>query len=445
MNAQFRRLAATAAKFTADGYPAEAIKYWKQALQLSPENAEVLFCLGDLYRMIGDLGQAERFYIKSQQFNKDPVLPLSRLALIEERRGNVQQAKNLVNDLVQVPHPNANALAVWGSACRRLGQYADAIGVLEKALNGKRHRKELSLIHSVLAQNYEASGSYDLAFHHFAAANLKRNQQYNPSERRSQVDRLLAVPHIPPLHHKPMPLTPVLIVGFMRSGSTLLEQSLGLHSQVSTCGEHEVLGAIAQQIPAQLGFRQPWPQATAQFTPRQAENVGLLYLSEMGKAGSRQNATVIVDKALSNYQLLQLAHRILPKVKIVHCIRDPIDTCLSCFCTNFSQAHGFSTRLEWLAHEYKLYQRVMAHHQRTLDIHTVVYEDLVRQPRDVLSAVLSFIGLPWEEECMQPERNQRVAATASYAQVKQAFHTKSIGRSKRYLQHLEPLISALKG
>ena len=443
MHPVVRKLVDTATKYAQDGYPIEAINYWKQVLKFAPKNEMVLLIIGDLYRSIGDLQHAESFYLMAQKFATDMVLPTCRLAAIEERKGNLQKAKELLHNLVRVARPNVNALSVWANVCRRTGEYKLAIEALKIAITQDRSHEELTLLHSGLARNYDSTGDYESAFRHFEISNSYRNQKYSPKERSRQTDIILSVPPLTPINYS-MPQTPVLIVGFMRSGSTLLEQSLGRHSQISTCGEVASLRAIAEQIPSQLGFHEAWPIATRKFTKMQAQKVGLLYLSEMQRFGTKEDCKIVVDKSLSNYELLQLAHRILPNVKIIHCVRDPIDTCLSCFVTHFSQEHGFTTRLDWLAHEYGLYRKVMAYQHQSLDIHTVEYEKLVKQPRQAISAVLDHIGLKWEEVCMQPEKNQRVVATASYAQVNQSFHTKSIGKSQNYLRHLEPLINALK-
>jgi len=204
------------------------------------------------------------------------------------------------------------------------------------------------------------------------------------------------------------------------------------------------LEAISQQIPVQLGFTDEWPKASAQFSEQQSFDVAQFYLSEMEKVGSRPKSPFIVDKTLSNYQLLEFAYRLFPNLKIVHCERNALDTCLSCFVTNFDQGHAFSTRLEWLGEEYQAYQKVISHFQKTMNIHSIQYEKLVSDPEFELRRLLEYLDLEWEESCLHPNQNSRVANTASYAQVTQAFHQGSIGKSQNYYDELLPLRKILQ-
>ena len=443
MSTQVQKLLARAEHFTHSNYPREAIKCYLQLIQLIGAHWEVFFRLGDAYRAVGDFESAQNYYLKSKELAPDKTFPICRLAWIAERRGLLNEAHDLVHELVFVDRAHVNALTMWATIQRRLGKSEETIPIITEALKQDRSAEELSLLHYVLGQNSEAIQDYSQAFFHFKKANEYRGQTYDPQQRTAQTERLLTVPSLAPLHRSPLPVTPVLIVGFMRSGSTVLEQALGRHPQISICGEHQALGAIAEQVPRQLGFHSDWPEASAKFSAAQALQVANLYLSEMGKVGTNPQGTFIVDKTLTNYKLIDFALRILPNVKIINCVRDPLDTCLSCFVTNFTQDHAFSTRLDWLGHEYLLYQKLMAKYQDRAEVHTIHYESLVSSPREELQKALAFLSVEWEEACLSPEQNDRVVATASYAQVKKPFHRGSVDRAQKYYEELYPLRMAL--
>ena len=425
----------------ASGYPRAAIDLCLKAIDLDRQRWDLYCELADALQDTGDLDQADRCYAAAHKLAPNQLVPIIGAAAVAERRGDLEQAKRLTAPLVGLPNAPAPALAVWGEACRRLGESADVVPVLSHAVAQPRADAELAALHHTLAKALNTLGRHSEAFEQYSAANSCLGQRYDPREDSAVVERLTQVPSLGPLHAVSLDATPVLIVGFMRSGSTVLEQALGRHSEIATCGEHEVLVAISDQVPRQFGFTEAWPEATSRFSAEQTHQAAALYIREMLAVGGEAGATFVTDKTLVNVRLLELAARLFPKLKVIHCVRDPLDTCLSCFTTQFSASHGYTTQLGWLGHAFLLYQKMMAHHQAvsTADIYTVSYEQLVTSPENELKGVVEFLGLSWEEACLHPEENPRIANTASYAQVRDPFHGNAIGKSEDYLEMLQPL------
>ena len=153
------------------------------------------------------------------------------------------------------------------------------------------------------------------------------------------------------------------------------------------------------------------------------------------------------DKAPGNYERIGLIHLILPRARIIHCHRDAMDTCLSCFKTQFREGNAYSYDLTELGHYYRTYQRLMDHWRQVLPgtVFDVRYEDVVEDLETVARRLVKFCGLPWDDACLSFHETDRPVQTASAAQVRKPIYTTSLGRWRRYENHLGPLLEALSG
>jgi hypothetical protein len=146
-----------------------------------------------------------------------------------------------------------------------------------------------------------------------------------------------------------------------------------------------------------------------------------------------------------NAQYLGLAELLLPGCRVIHCVRDPLDTCLSCYFTDFASGNAFSFDLRHLGAYYRNHRRLMGHWKQVLSVPVldVRYEDLVLATRKETRRMLEFLGLPWSERCTRFFENERTARTSSRDQVRRPIYVSSIGRWKHYEKQLAPLIAAL--
>jgi hypothetical protein len=155
------------------------------------------------------------------------------------------------------------------------------------------------------------------------------------------------------------------------------------------------------------------------------------------------DAALVVDKTPMNFLHLGLAAMVSPDAKIIHCVRNPVDTCLSCFFEHFGGPHyAFSTELESLASFYRQYDRLMKHWSEVLPLQvmTVRYEHLVEDPEGMSRRLLDFLGVDWAPEVLRFHENQRTVRTSSYAEVRRPIYRTSVGRAQRYAHRLGPLM-----
>lgn len=236
---------------------------------------------------------------------------------------------------------------------------------------------------------------------------------------------------------------PIFIVGLPRTGTTLLERMLDRVPGVRSAGE---LMDFKQALGAAVGAVQ---RARPGLTPVEASlAVDVAALGRDYLRGAREAAegsAVFVDKMPVNFLYCGLIKAALPQARILHLRREPMDACLAMFKTLFAQAYFFSYDQHELAAYYDRYRRLMAHWQAVMPgaILDVRYEDLVTDTEGQARRVLDFCGLPWSDDVLAPEANERPSTTASAAQVRQPVHAGSIGRWRAVAEGLAPLRARL--
>jgi hypothetical protein len=222
----------------------------------------------------------------------------------------------------------------------------------------------------------------------------------------------------------------VLIVGMPRSGTTLAEQILASHPQVQGAGELPFWNAAAGRWIA---------PPSGESTLRQFAEDYLAVLDEASPDAPR-----VVDKMPANFMFLGLIHAALPRARIIHLTRNPIDTCLSIYFQNFGTVHAYANDLDDLAHYYGQYLRVMDHWRRVLPtgvLLDVPYEALVENPEHWSRAMIEHIALPWHARCLEFHATARMVSTFSKWQVRQPIHRASVARWRHYEKFLGPLWS----
>jgi hypothetical protein len=157
------------------------------------------------------------------------------------------------------------------------------------------------------------------------------------------------------------------------------------------------------------------------------------------------SATHVTDKMPGNYQRIGLIKTLFPNVRIIHCKRDPMDTCVSIYCNYFRGTHNYAYDLRELGLFYREYERLMAHWLRLFgdDLHEVQYEDLTRNQEPLSRALIAYLGLDWDDRCLEFYNNKRPVQTASKLQVTQPMYTTNVSKLKRHEKYLGPLKKAL--
>src|SRR5271166_3197829 len=333
-------------------------------------------------------------------------------------------------------------IGAWAGAAVNRKFTADD-GPLIARMNAALARTDLALhvrqtLYFALGKAHDDMGDYETAMRNFEAGNRFRAQRAPVDLDRlaRHIDRLIE--STPPGYRDRQPVwgvedaTPVLIVGMPRCGSTLVEQILSSHPEVAAGGELEFWGL--RDVPRE----DIWSlTSTAEATRR----IASAYLATLRIYGP--DAKRVTDKALGNFIRLGLIHRVFPNATFVHCRRNPIDTALSIFTTNFDTHLAFGSDRSDIVFHYRQYQRMMAHWREVLPPDRLIevdYEALVADPEPQVRRLVSASGLDWNDACLEPHRNTGKITTASLWQARQPIYRGSVGRWRRY----EPWLGELR-
>ena len=430
----------------------EAIAVYRQLLQMTP-HSEAYYNIATIYVGLGKFAEALETFHQALQVDPGNARLIAGEASVYEMQGDYETAYARIKPLLDAGQATPDIAKVLASLSHHLDHRPQAIELLENQL--ARHdlagnRDVLIPLHFELARLLDTAGDYDRAFYHARLGNDMTRSAFDPKAYAAHVDAIMEVFSADFMGRAPHATERadhlIFIVGMPRSGTTLIEQILDSHPQVFGCGELPDIGNLASRLPGPHGATQGYPQGVAFLSEQTCTELARHYVQRVKTLSG--GADFVTDKMPQNFQFIGLLALLFPGAKIIHCLRDPLDTCLSCYFQNFrfqNTALAFSNDLSNLGHYYKQYQRLMAHWRETLGIAMleVSYETLVADQETITRQMLAFCGLPWDEQCLKFYKSGRAATTASYNQVRQPMYRKSVQRWKRYEQYLDPLKNAL--
>ena len=284
----------------------------------------------------------------------------------------------------------------------------------------------------------DAFAAYEQA-NRFSAERAEREGiRYDRLVRERQIDEIISrFAAAPPPGQEGAGPTPIFIVGMPRSGTTLIESIIGAHSQVFACGERQAMRPVMQEFMALAPAR--GIRDVPETTLRRWREVYWRELPDLG------GAIAITDKNPWNFDALGVIFELFPHARVIHVRRDPVETGLSIFRHEFPKLAAFTNRLEDIGHYDGEYARLMAHWEGVLQDRcmTIRYEDVVADLEGAVSRLLDYCGLPWEAGCLDFSASRRIISTMSTVQARQPLSAFT-GRTRRYLPHLSPLVSALR-
>lgn len=244
---------------------------------------------------------------------------------------------------------------------------------------------------------------------------------------------------------------PVFILGFPRSGTTLIEQTLSVHPQIAAGDELPFINDITQIMPRLLASPMNYPEALAELWMGDQrdglEELRDYYLRRAAKAGIfKDKAGFFTDKMPLNETHMGLISLLFPQSPLVHVIRHPLDVVLSVYSNYLTHGYCCAAELESAARHYMLIFNLIEHYKANLQMRylPVRYEEMVVDQEAEVRKILDFIGVEFDPRCLAFERNTRYARTASYAQVTEKLYDRSRYRYRPYLKHLKPALDILR-
>jgi len=457
-----------------------SIALYEQALALQPDNVLVHRHLGASLQKSGQMKKAIKCFEQALSLQPDYVDARIKLAQVLRELGRAEEALAQLEQVIDLKPDETEAHIIVALTLRELGEAERAIEQLERHLGTKpdcgalyyhiamiepkqEHipvleklisdpglsNRDALYCHFALGNMLNGSKSFDHAFRHILKANTlyRETFSYDTEEDSQIIDRLIKVYSKRffqrTCHLGSASQLPVFIVGMQKSGSTLVEQIISSHALVYGADEIHALTTIETGITQQLEHADPYPECMSHLDSEMAEDYSAQYLQEL--ALHCPTAVRISDKLLGNFSRIGLIKTLFPKARIIHCQRNPLDNCISIFFHFFPELKC-SFELTELGRYYLDYQRLMSHWESLFpgEILNVQYEELVMDQERVSKQLIDYLGLEWDEKCLDFHNNKRDVRTSSNIQVRQPIYKNSVNRWKNYEKHLQPLIEVFQ-
>jgi tetratricopeptide (TPR) repeat protein len=423
----------------------EALNCAQRAVTVAPQSSEAHNCAGQVLQALGRHQEAVA------EFDRAIALPGAELedAMINRavafmEAGRNQEA-NAAYDAVERAFPQSMRAVLARSELKRYKAEDAEIPRLESCVTqpSKHTFTDGLAAHFALGKMYLDAGNTPKAFEHLHKGNRLKRGTYD-------FDIALTEKWIRGFEQvfTPTLLTrlagvgdpsamPLFIIGMPRSGTSLIEQILASHPAVHGAGELPFLRMIVEGLGG-------YPEVVGKLAPQDLAALGQRYVQAVTPLSNRVH---VVDKMPANFLYAGLAHLALPNARLIHCRRNALDTCVSCYSKLFSSEQLFTYDLGELGRFQRAYERLMGHWRKVLPPERFIdidYEAVVENLEGEARRLLEWLGLPWNEACLRFHETERVVRTASLVQVRQPIYRSSMGRWRKYCEHLQPLLAALE-
>jgi tetratricopeptide (TPR) repeat protein len=445
------------AVLVANGQSERGVQHLREAVRLQPDFAEAHDNLGLGLRYLDLMDEAIACFREALRIQPAHIQARNNLANALQAQGKIVEAIAEFQAALRSDPHNAFAIAALSglaaTGCFRFSE-AHLQEITRRADRGDVPLSDRHQLHFALAIEFDRAGEYARAFEHYRAGNELRQAleshrgiPFDPDAHDQFIDRIITT-YTPAYFERVGGFgldieLPLYVVGMMRSGTTLAEQILASHPQIHGAGELTDLNNLTIILPRRLRTTASYPEAMEDLNAVTAQALAQELERHLRRRG--QTATRVVDKMPGNFLHLGLIATLLPRARIIHCRRDPLDTCLSCYFQNFAGLVTYAMDLKHLGRYYRAYERLMTHWARCLPvpIFELNYEELTADQEAVSRRLIAFCGLDWDERCLRFHETPRAVRTASVLQVRQPIYRRAVGRWKRYEAFLQPLLAAL--
>ncbi len=411
-----------------------------RATTLAPDDPDTLFIAAYAYLQASDFAPALDLISHALQ-----LAPDHQQARLQKGRallglGDTDGAVSIARGLWQEKRDDINTIGLFIDAAKLQGDDPILVYMRDTLLPAYRDIGGAPLAHllKLLGKAHNDFGDYHAALDYFDQAKAAQPLQYDDKRYAAFVDaQCKAISRADYFGKGTDHDSPALIIGMPRSGSTLLEQILAAHPEIASAGESPSLNVIVQDIGVRTHHGGDITRAIQQIPAEAIRRFAQRYLDETRQGDERWT----IDKSLHNFELLGFFATMFPKARILHMMRDPMDTCVSCYMQNLSAWHRYTQSLDTLGHAYVQYRRLMDHWETALPnpMMTMQYEDLVTDTETQARAAIDFLGLEWDPACLDFQNNSNRSMTLSARQVREPLYTTSMQRWRRYEPHLAPL------
>jgi tetratricopeptide (TPR) repeat protein len=435
--------------------------HYRQVLALSgTRDPVVLANLAWCLKNQGRMEEARALYEESTAAAPDIRQTLLGWARLEEADRNFAAAEDKLDQLDALFPNDQGSILTRAVLLGRLKRHDAALALLDRQMPaaksglGANELSEKGRLLDQLDRHDEAWAAFIEAkrIAREASGNVYPDRLVNDVFNRSRgffsAGRLALLPRAGVRDDVPQP---IFVLGFPRSGTTLVEQTLSAHPSISAGDELPLINDITNIMPRMLNSPLTYPEALAELWMGDQrdglDNLRDYYLQKAAQMAMPEPGAVwFTDKMPLNEVHLGLIALLFPASPLIHVIRHPLDVMVSALSNHFTHGYYCATSLESAATHYVRVMDLVTHYraEMTLRYLPIRYDAMVTNQAETVRAILDFTGVPFDERCLSFHENRRYARTASYAQVTEPLYEKSLNRYKHYLRHLEPVIPILR-
>ena len=402
---------------------AEAIDHYQAILALQPGNTQVAANLATLLERENRLDEAETWTGKTLLMDPTNETGQMMRAILDRRSGKYREAEQRLRSLIPEIGNPVNRSIAWN----QLGQCLEGQENWDEAFNAFSESNGILKQHDT-GSRPDPRGPHGLQTLARIQEWLKKKPVAGWSEPAIQDTGGIA-----------------FLVGFPRSGTTLLDRMLSAHPDIEVLEEKSLFSVLHQDWskPGTL-------EAMSDIKDAQIDDAREIYRREMSRHRRQPQRSLVIDKLPQNLAYLFLIYRLFPKAPVIYLQRHPLDVCISCYFQAFELQASMAYFLD-IQQTAQYYDAVMQVASLSMDqvgnpLHQLRYEDLVAEPNDQLTALLEFLALERHDSMLdfRQRGNDETSNTPSYQQVSQPLHTRSIGRWRHFTKQLEPGLPVLQ-
>ncbi len=444
------------ATLTTQGQTAEALQCLNHALKLAPKSPQVLCNVATLLQRDSRFEEAGNRFRQALAVAPDFADALAGLAEIEEKMSHLDEARTLVTRGLAAAPDNMQLMMIAANIARNEGRDQDAIDLLERIISRKPDPVLASQLHLALGKHYDRVGNPDRAFYSLTEGNRLTAEllphDYDRGAYQRELDRVAAclTPALAQAwdgrEDDLKDRSPVFLMGFPRSGTTLLDQILDSHPGIQTLSERETVSVMVEEF---WKIAKGRPDALTHLSMDEVAKLRTVYFGAAGRYVRLDAKQLLVDKMPLNTPLAHIIWRVFPHAKIILAIRHPCDVCLSCFMQHFAINQAM-TVFQSLPDTVALYARIMNLWREyvsvlPIDYHRIRYEDLVADFEGEARRLIQYLGVNWNDAILDyaEHAKTRVINTPSYHQVTKPIFQHAKYRWKKYAKHFEPYLPEL--
>ncbi|MDH5545526.1 MAG: sulfotransferase [Gammaproteobacteria bacterium] len=424
-----------------------AVQLLEKALSFAKNDANIRYNLALSLQKLERFEDARHHYYEAIKLNPSLSVAYNNLGVIYQQEGLHDKASALFQKAISLDSGFADAYFNLAQSKRFSGSPEIATEIENLLKQNDLKQNEAIACHFALGKIYDDLQLYTQAFEHYREGNDLKNQGFNIEAYRKYVYTIESVFDAELLARSNRNHTAIgeliFVLGMPRSGTTLVEQIIGAHPKVTTGGEMGIIGNFIDEIDQIVDAAEPYPQCIAELSNEKIRELSDRVLIELERR--RPGFLVLTDKTPVNFLHVGLIHLLFPKSRIIHCTRNPLDTCLSCYFQNFNRRHHYSSDLKTLGQFYRLHEHLLEHWKNLLPdrILSVNYEQLVSHGEEEIRRIIDHCGLDWSEQCLHFDKNANSVRTASNWQVRQPLYKRSVNRWENYREFLGELFEGL--